>query len=91
MPPIDDTTANGQSDGEYATVILRICGVKEEWSQPEPGKWVSSVREMREALEQLVRLIKRRTVKNVNDHERAERAIGTVDTFLRQQSERAER
>jgi hypothetical protein len=82
MPAIDDTTANGQSDGEYATVILEICGIKEEWSQPEPGKWVSSVRETREVLEQLVRLIKTRTVKN---------AIGTVDAFLRQQSERAER
>jgi hypothetical protein len=91
MPAIDDTTANGQSDGEYATVILEICGIKEEWSQPEPGKWVSSVREMREALEQLVRLIKTRTVKNVKEHEWAERAIGTVDAFLRQQCERAER
>jgi hypothetical protein len=91
MPAIDDTTANGQSDGEYATVILEICGIKEEWSQPEPGKWVSSVRETREVLEQLVRLIKTRTVKNVRDHDRGERAIGTVDAFLRQQSERAER
>jgi hypothetical protein len=89
VPPPDDTyvMGRGQSDPEYATVILRLCGVKEEWTQVD-GEWVSSVATTRGALEMLVRTVKERTVKNVLAHERMKGSRERVERFLNQPGER---
>jgi hypothetical protein len=73
--------ANGQTDAEYATALLRICGVREDWFYDGPGVWTSTVADVRQQVEAVVALIKRRTVENVDAHLRAAGA-GVVDRFL---------
>jgi hypothetical protein len=84
IPKPDDTyvMGRGQSDPEYATVILRLCGVAEEWTQVG-GEWVSSVASLRGALEMLVRTVKERTVQNVLAHERMKGAKERTERFLK--------
>lgn len=85
MRLVNGDIAHGQSDPEYATVILKLCGIKEEWKQegtPPRQVWVSSVAQLRKNLQELVRLIKVRTAKNVQDHAEARRAIGMVQRFI---------
>lgn len=92
VPPPDDTyvMARGQSDPEYATVILRLCGVKEEWTQGPDGEWVSSVASLRGALEMLVRTVKDRTVQNVLARERMKGSKERTERFLNQYGEERE-
>ena len=68
------TFANGQSNGEYATVIMEIMGIKDAWK-------VES--DQRRNLEALVALIKHRTYINVLFSLEAEKAIGGVQRFLK--------
>lgn len=78
--------ANGQSNPEYATVILQICGLEEIWIQvgtPPHQEWVCSDPERREAIEKLFQLAKDRTVANVRFRDKAARAIGIVQNFLK--------
>src|SRR5438132_3417292 len=72
----------GESDPEYATVLLRICGIKEEWRQTEPGKWGSSVPETRHEVESLVAEIKRRVVENMKFRQRWKGSVAAVRRFL---------
>ena len=89
-PPVIDAAncARGQTNAEYATVLLRICGVKEEWTQPELGVWVSSIPEIRKDLEAVIQEIKRRTVENVEWHLRGENAVKSFRRFIEQEKSR---
>ena len=79
----DTTICNGQSNPEYCTAILEMCGIQETWSQVgTPPRWVSSVASTRRRIERLVALIKERTAENVLFHQEAEKAIGRVRHFL---------
>jgi uncharacterized protein YPO0396 len=74
--------ASGQTDAEYATVLLRICGVEERWASDGPAVWTSSVADVRRQVEYVVSLIKRRTVANVDAHLRVADAPGFAQQFL---------
>lgn len=80
---IDENTANGQSNGEYATVILRICGIEENWTWDEEKKrWGTDRFEMRTELEKLMQLAKLRVIKNVKEHMHAEQAVENFGRIL---------
>lgn len=95
---IDDKIANGQSNGEYGTVILRLCGIDEKWFKADPKtrepvsdedashgtayEWRSSVGPLRRKIEALSELIKLRQEKNVRDSLEMEKVAGRVDRFL---------
>ena len=83
LKKFDETRANGQSDPEYVTVIFNTLGIKEVWSEAELGKWISSHKEQRDALESLVRLIKSRQVDNVLWHQKAEEACDYIQDWLK--------
>lgn len=84
LKKFDEARAKGQSDPEYVTVIFDMLGIEEVWSEAEPGKWVSSHKEQRDALEGLVRLIKSRQVENVLWHQKAEEAVDYIQNWLKQ-------
>jgi len=77
--------ANGNSDPEWGTVILAICGIKEVWSEVESGKWVSDKAEIRGRIELAVAEIKRRTVENVKAHKEMEEATMWIQEWLDKQ------
>jgi hypothetical protein len=79
---VNENFAKGQSNPEYVTGIFNIVGIEEEWTQPELGKWISSERTKRDKLEEVVQLIKVRTVQNVKDHQEGEEAVEWINDFL---------
>lgn len=84
MPDIkvDENFAKGQSNPEYVTGIFNIVGIKEIWTQPERGVWVTSERAKRDKLESMVQLIKVRTAQNVKDHQECEKSVEWVKDWL---------
>jgi len=77
-----ENIANGQSNDEYVTIIFELCGIKETWTQPEIGKWVSDQVELRNNLRELVQLIKNRVVQNVHDHQKMESATEFIKMWI---------
>lgn len=79
---ITNQTANGQSNPEYVTVILRICGIEEKWTTDNNGNWESSIKEIRSELEDLVKLIKERVVENIKAHEGMKESVDFINRWL---------
>lgn len=72
----------GQSTPEYATVLLRMCGIQETWSRDAAGQWVSSAAAIRANVEAMVDEIIRRVVYNVQQHRLMEEGEERVRRFL---------
>jgi hypothetical protein len=73
----------GQSDPEYATLIMQMCGIAEKWSRiDEPPYWISSQAELRRQLELTVKVIKDRVVSNLRFHAGARGAKERILRFL---------
>lgn len=79
---ITDQTAKGQTNAEYVTVILRICGIEEKWEIDGERNWESSVKGIRSELEDLVKLIKGRVVENIKEHEKMKEAVDFINRWL---------
>ncbi len=67
-------------NGSFATNIMRICGIKEEWTKQAP--WISDKADLRANLVAYIIKFKNQIVRNVIDNIEAQKAVGKVTDYL---------